>query len=80
VKKILRKWLEIKDPKDWTEDFNNLENEMWKHRQLLKPRCKTNCPVCGKTLMLWPLEDSAYYTKDGKAYHVKCYGKDSKGK
>lgn len=79
IKEKIKKWLDIKPPdqvekvKDWKEDFEKLEAELWKYTHLVKKQAKTTCPVCKKQLLLWPLEKEAYYTKDGDAYHVKCY-------
>lgn len=74
LKTKLRNYLDV-EGKDWTEDFEKIEHELWKHQQLLKKRVSVVCPVCTKLLKLWPLEEEAYYTKDGKHYHVKCYEK-----
>jgi hypothetical protein len=79
IKSKLQRWLEIPKktepviPKDWTEDFKKLEQEQWKNRQLLKKRVIVKCPVCTKSLLVWPLETEAYYMRDGKAYHTDCY-------
>lgn len=76
MKQKIKYWLGIIEPivaKDWTDEFEKMDRELWKHRQLLQKRTRTKCPTCGKSLNLWPLEEEAYYTKDGNAYHVKCY-------
>lgn len=80
IRQKIRKWLDIKEPiiKDWTASFERFEKEHWKFKQCLKDRVKVDCPVCKKILILWPMETEAYYTRDGKAYHVECYDKLTK--
>jgi hypothetical protein len=75
LKNAIKNWLDIKEPKDWYSDFEELENRTWKYEQVLKDRVKSACPVCSKSINMWPMEDEAYYTHGGKAYHVECYNK-----
>jgi hypothetical protein len=84
IKSVIQKWLEIKEPKNYDESLKDavkefkdetdkLETEMWKHRTVLKKKITEICPVCTKGLTVWPLESEAYYQRDGKVYHTNCY-------
>lgn len=73
IKEKLRDYLGIKEEKDWSKDFADIEKKLWNHQTLLEERVKIECPVCKKTLILWPLASESYYTKEGKHYHIKCY-------
>lgn len=76
IKQRIRRWLDIQDPlptRDWSAEFDRFKKENWKLEQVLKARVAGKCGGCGKKLMLWPYATEAYYTHDGKAFHVKCY-------
>lgn len=89
LKQSIGNWLGVGKQRDYSveleesvkgfkEVVDKLEREIWKHRQILEKEVTSICPVCSKSLIVWPLGSRAYYQRDGEVYHVDCYDKRSK--
>lgn len=81
MKKLIRKWLEIKDPPkklEYDEDLKDavarLESELSFWKSWFKNRQPTKkCTVCRESIDLWPFNKTeGYYIKGNRVTHQKC--------
>lgn len=79
IKSKIRNWLDITEPRDFTDEFSGLRDEIksdiWKMRQVVEKVTEVTCTKCGEKFLLWPFGGDYYIEKDHTYRHRICPNK-----
>jgi phage FluMu protein Com len=69
MKEAIRKYLGIKEPRDYSKDINKLQAKtdetLTEFRKTMEKFCEITCTQCNKTIVTYPYGGGYYRASDG---------------